>query len=71
MDKRILVVESNTLLLKKLRELLSREGYDVITVNNKESALNICEKVKIDYILASTEIFEIYTLINKEKKNDS
>ncbi|MCX7797709.1 MAG: hypothetical protein N2249_03700 [Melioribacter sp.] len=68
--KSVLVVESNTMQLRKLRELLSREGYDVITVNNIESAMIICDKVKVDYILASTEILQIKSKIENKGGND-
>ncbi|MEJ5352428.1 MAG: hypothetical protein WHS65_12640 [Melioribacteraceae bacterium] len=69
MNKSILVVEPNTLLLKKLREVLSREGFDVITVTNIEMAVNICNKIKIEYILAKPEVLSINNISYKEEKD--
>lgn len=69
MNKSILVVEPNTLLLKKLREILSRGGFDVITVTNIEMAVNICNKINIEYILAKPELLSINNISHKEEKD--
>lgn len=59
MNKSVLVIESNTLLLKKLREILSKEGFEVITVTNFELAVYLCNKINFEYILAKPELLGI------------
>jgi PleD family two-component response regulator len=53
MNDHILIIESNTTKLRKLREILSKEGFNIITVTEKESALNICSKIQIEYVIAN------------------
>lgn len=53
MNDLVLIIESNTAKLRKLREILSREGFNIMTVTDRESALNICSKIKIEYVLAN------------------
>jgi PleD family two-component response regulator len=36
-----------------MRELLSKEGFNIITVTDRESALSICNKIKIEYIIGT------------------
>ena len=55
MSEHILIIESNTNKLRKLREILSREGFDIMTVTNRESAVSICKKIKIEYVIANPE----------------
>jgi PleD family two-component response regulator len=55
MQEHILVIEENAIQLRKLREILSREGFSIITVSDKESALNITQKLNVKYILASCD----------------
>lgn len=66
MDTHILIIDNNTYSLKKLREILSREGFNIMTVNNTESAINICDKVKIDYIITKPEELKL----SKQKKEE-
>ena len=53
MNDLVLIIESNTTKLRKLREILSREGFNIMTVTDRDSALNICSKIKIEYVLAN------------------
>ena len=55
MNEQILIIESNTIKLRKLREILSKEGFNIITVTDRNSALNICSKIKIEYVIANPE----------------
>ncbi|MEW6195016.1 MAG: hypothetical protein AB1521_07670 [Bacteroidota bacterium] len=59
MLEQILIIESNTNELKKLREILSRQGFSIITVTDSESAINITSKLSIKYVIASTEVLDI------------
>lgn len=55
--------------LRKLRELLSKEGFSIMTVTDRNTAYNICSKLKIDYILANLNDLKFGELdfINKTK----
>lgn len=59
MPEQILIIESNTNELKKLREILSRQGFSIITVTDSESAINITSKLSIKYVIASTEVLDL------------
>jgi len=56
MQEQILIVEPDTKQLKKLREILSREGFSIITVTDRLSAINITKKLQIKYILAGYDV---------------
>ena len=66
MNENILIIDSGKERLKKLRELLSKEGFSLITVTDKTAAESICEKMDIEYIIANPQSFE---LKSKENKN--
>jgi PleD family two-component response regulator len=66
MNGNILIIDSGKERLKKLRELLSKEGFSLITVTDKAAAESICEKMDIEYIIANPQSFE---LKSKENKN--
>lgn len=44
MPEQILIIDNNTTSLRKLREVLSKEGFGIITVTDKTSAENILRK---------------------------
>ena len=47
---RILIIDDDTQELRKLREILTREGYDIMTATDKETAKQISQKVPIGFI---------------------
>lgn len=53
MVEHVLIIESNTNKLRKLREILSKEGFNIMTVTDRDSALSICSKLKVEYIIAN------------------
>lgn len=53
MNERVLIIESDINRLRKLREILSKEGFNIITVTDKESALSICNKINVEYVIAN------------------
>lgn len=53
MTDHILIIDSNTAKLRRLREILYKEGFNIMTVTDRESALNICGKIKIEYVIAN------------------
>ena len=52
MHKHILIIDDDTLELRKLRELLTREGYNIMTATDRETAMKISRKVDIAFVLA-------------------
>jgi PleD family two-component response regulator len=59
MRKQILIVEENREELRKLRKLLSSEGYNIMTAMDKETAIEICNNLDIAFILSSTSILDL------------
>jgi len=55
MQEHILIIDENIIQLRKLREVLSREGFSIITVSDRESAINITKKLNVAYVLASCQ----------------
>ena len=55
MDKHILIIDDDTQELRKLREILTREGFNIMTATDKATALQISEKVPIGFILAKAK----------------
>ena len=54
MEKTILIIESDISELRKLREILSREGFNIMTATNRKMAEYICERIPINYILSDS-----------------
>ena len=54
MHKHILIIDDDTQELRKLREILTREGYNIMTATDRETALQISRKVPIGLILGKT-----------------
>ncbi len=52
MQKHILIIDDDTQELRKLRELLTREGYNIMTATDRETAKQISQKVSISFVLA-------------------
>ncbi len=59
MQKHILIVDNDTEELRRLREILSREGYNIMTAMDRETALRICKKVTVSFILSSTDFLSL------------
>ena len=56
MPEQILIIDNNTSSLRKLREILSKEGYGIITVTDKISAENILKKMNITFIVGEVNL---------------
>lgn len=54
MQDNILIIENDTIELRKLRELLTREGFGVMTATDSSTARQICEQISVKYILGET-----------------
>lgn len=51
MEKHILVIDFDTKELRRLREVLTKEGFSIMTATDKETAREICERIPIEFIL--------------------
>ena len=56
MADNILIIDNNTIELRKLREVLTREGFGVMTATDRVTAKQICEQIPIKFILGETEL---------------
>ncbi len=55
MPDHILIIDKNTTELLKLREILTREGYSVLTATDSVTAKLICQQIPIKFILGETD----------------
>lgn len=55
MQETILIIDKNTIELRKLREVLTREGFGVMTATDSAMAKQICEQISIKFILGEAE----------------
>lgn len=57
MNDHILIIDNDKSELRKLRQILSREGYSIMTATNIETAESICKNLPIKYVLGEKEFF--------------
>lgn len=57
MEQKIIVVDDNSVALRKLREILTREGYGVMTAMNQKTADDICNQINVDYMLIKVSMY--------------
>ncbi len=55
MPENILIIDKNTIELRKLREVLTREGYGVMTAMDTDTAKQICKQIPIKFILGEVD----------------
>lgn len=55
MHELILVVDPDTVRLRNLRELLSREGFGIMTATDRETAMQICRRIPVQLVLGETK----------------
>lgn len=52
----VLIIDSDTGELRRLREILTREGYNVMTASDWETARQLSEKIDIELVLCQTAL---------------
>jgi PleD family two-component response regulator len=52
----VLVVDSDAMKLRKLREVLTRAGFSIMTATDKDTALQICARIPVQFVLGDTTI---------------
>ena len=55
MHELILVVDPDTVRLRKLREHLCREGFGIMTATDRETAMQICRRIPVQLVLGETK----------------
>lgn len=60
MSGQILIINSDTEELRRLREILSREGFSIMTALDRETAREIVRKVPITLVLCEVSLTEFY-----------
>ena len=76
MMKKILVAEDNRLILETIFHSLTREGYEIIKVNDGKECLKMLEEIKVDLII--TDLYmpyvngnEVISIIRDERKENT
>jgi PleD family two-component response regulator len=67
MNELILVIDPDTTQLRKLREVLSREGFSIMTASDKATAMQICERIPVQFVLGSTKELGLKECLEKTK----
>lgn len=69
MKNQILVIDEDTYELRRLREILTREGFNIITATDKNTALELSKHIKFSFVLGKAAVLG-FNSINKKKKSD-
>jgi len=76
MMKKILVAEDNRLILETIFHSLTREGYEIVKVNDGKECLKMLEEIKVDLII--TDLYmpyvngnEVISIIRDERKENT
>jgi PleD family two-component response regulator len=67
MNELILVVDPDTAQLRKLREVLSREGFSIMTASDRATAIQICERIPVQFVLGSTKELGLRECLENKK----
>ena len=68
MNEHILIIDNDKSELRKLRQILSREGYNIMTATDIETAVSICKNLRIKYVLGESEFFNLLVNYKETKK---
>jgi len=56
MKENILIIDSDIQELRRLRELLAKEGFNIMTATDHKTAKELCERIPIKLIIAQTDV---------------
>jgi PleD family two-component response regulator len=56
MPSYVLVLNPDTTELRRLREMLSREGYSIMTATDTETAQHICRQIPVAMVLGDARM---------------
>jgi DNA-binding response OmpR family regulator len=58
MEQHILIIDDDTTELRKLRELLTRGGYNIMTATDKDTAERIMKRIPVGFLLVKASMWE-------------
>lgn len=67
MNKKILILNQDIEELSAIRKVLAREGCEVITASNWETAQKLMNSMNVDYVLLNTKNQELLKFITYSK----
>jgi len=56
MTEHILIIDSDLQELRRLREILAREGYNIMTASDDKTAQELCARLPIKLVLADVKL---------------
>lgn len=56
MTEHILIIDSDLQELRRLREILAREGYNIMTVSDDKTAQEICARLPVKLVIAEAKL---------------
>ncbi len=56
MTEHILIIDSDLQELRRLREVLAREGYNIMTASDDKTAQELCARLPIKLVLADVKL---------------
>lgn len=66
LKEHILIIDSNTQELRKMRELLYKEGFNIMTASDLKTANDLIEKIEIKYVISESSVFSKIQSLNKK-----
>jgi DNA-binding response OmpR family regulator len=72
----ILLIEDNTMIRENIEEVLTLEGYKVVTADSGRTGVEMAEKLKpdlmiCDIIMKGLDGYEVFTELNKNPKTSN
>ena len=68
MKNQILVLDEDMQELRKLREVLTREGFNIITAADKETAVRLSRHIKFGFVLGKAAILGFHEALKNDKE---
>lgn len=59
MENIVLILDTDTVELRKLREIFAREGYSIMTAADRSTAMQILSKVRVRYVVGAASMFTL------------
>jgi PleD family two-component response regulator len=56
MTEHILIIDSDLQELRRLREILAREGYNIMTASDDKTAQEICTRLPVKLVIADAKL---------------
>ncbi|MCB0832939.1 MAG: response regulator [Bacteroidetes bacterium] len=69
MKKRILILDDDLIELGTARQVLSREGFEIITATRLETAQRLLNKMECDFLLLNVRHRDARVLLQKHTEN--